>query len=106
MNREKVHEFYSRCKDEFVCICCKKIDVYHTSKWDVVSDDMLNQFKELVVHYEKIKQNFLLWAVYIGSMLRGLQDNQEDEYQARKKTCMKIRQDKTLMPRDVNDDFG
>ena len=48
----------------------------------------------------------MLWAVYIGSMLRGLQDNQEDEYQARKKTCMKIRQDKTLMPRDVNDDFG
>ena len=87
-----------------------KTDVYHTSKWDkLYPDDMLNQFKELVALQEKNKTEFS-WAVHIGDMLRGLQDNQEDEYQARKKKLMaKFDQLYDIGVRRfciLNDDFG
>ena len=87
-----------------------KTDAYHTSKWDkMYPDDMLNQFKELVALQKKNKTEFS-WAVHIGSMLRGLQDNQEDEYQARKKKLMeKFDQLYDIGVRRfciLNDDFG
>ena len=87
-----------------------KTDAYHTSKWDkLYPDDMLNQFKELVALQEKNKTEFS-WAVHIGDMLRGLQDNQEEEYQARKQKLMaKFDQLYGIGVRRfciLNDDFG
>ena len=91
-------------------VYASKTDAYHTSKWaELYPDDMLNQFKELVKLQEKNKTEFS-WAVHIGDMLRGLQDNQEEEYQARKKKLMaKFDQLYDIGVRRfciLNDDFG
>ena len=91
-------------------VYASKTDAYHTSKWaELYPDDILNQFKELVALQEKNKTEFS-WAVHIGDMLRGLQDNQEEEYQARKKKLMaKFDQLYDIGVRRfciLNDDFG
>ena len=91
-------------------VYASKTDAYHTSKWaELYPDDMLNQFKELIKLQEKNKTEFS-WAVHIGDMLRGLQDNQEEEYQARKKKLMaKFDQLYDIGVRRfciLNDDFG
>ena len=91
-------------------VYASKTDEYHTSKWaEMYPEDMLNQFKELVALQEKNKTEFS-WAVHIGDMLRGLQDNQEEEYQARKKKLMaKFDQLYDIGVRRfciLNDDFG
>lgn len=87
-----------------------KTDEYHTSKWDqLYPDDKIKEFQELVELQEKNKTEFS-WAVHIGNMLKGIKDDQEEEYQTRKKKLMaKFDQLYKIGVRRfciLNDDFG